>query len=470
MALSITGQRLLLSVGALVLGLTACTGPSDAEGGAPAREQTSSPHNSDHVPKRARDDDWTTYHYTQNRRGYDASIPTASGQLSSAWTAALDGAVYAEPLVIGTTIIAVTENDTIYGLSFKGKVLWKQHVGDPVPRSELPCGNIDPLGITGTPSYSPDTGQVYFAAELDNPIRHELFAVDVSTGEVAWSHSVDPEGMNVATQQERSALAIAQGKVWVPFGGLFGDCGSYHGWVVGFPLSGKGKLVAYQQPSSNEAGIWAPSGPAVDADGHLYVAVGNGAAFQPPYDDSDSIVELDGTKKVDLFAPDNWAQENQQDLDLGSTGPMLFSALGEKWVLAAGKAGDVYLLRRGDLGGIGGYAATTPGCPSWSGFAAHAGVVYVPCRNGLTAYRITKGPSITSLWSNTDAGYGAAPVLGGGAVWAVYNGSLLEIDPSNGQTVARTSVGAAPHFATPTLHDNLALVGTNTGVSAVTIS
>ena len=53
------------------------------------------------------------------------------------------------------------------------------------------------------------------------------------------------------------------------YGGLFGDCGDYHGAVVGFGLDGSGPLVSYVVPSGRAAGIWGPSGPAVDPSGDL---------------------------------------------------------------------------------------------------------------------------------------------------------------------------------------------------------
>lgn len=415
-------------------------------------------------------DNWVTYHYDQKRHGYDPYATPASGQLSTAWSTALDGAVYAEPLVVNDTVIVATENDSIYALGLDGSVLWRTNLGTPVPLSELPCGNIDPVGITGTPMYDAGTGRVYFVAELDNPIRHRLYAVNASTGAVEWSRGVDPEGSTPMVEQQRGAMAISQGRVWVSYGALAGDCGPYHGYEIGAKLTGHGALSIYQTPSARGAGLWAPTGPSVDNQGHLFVAPANGAAFGPPYDDSDSIIKLDGNQKISLWAPDNWAQENEADQGQGPAAPLLFNALGKRWGFVVGKAGHLYLLHQGNLGGIGGQVAQAEHCKVWSGEAFHDGVIYVPCLSGMAAYTITAGPTITQLWHVDTTGYGAAPVFGGGALWASSGGQVLQLDPTDGSTVASISVGDSPHFATPTLHGSLVIVGTMSGVTAVSTS
>src|SRR5271165_1195449 len=99
--------------------------------------------------------DWPTYHLNTQRTGYLADFPDPQ-HFTHAWTAQLDGAVYAEPLVVGGDIIAATEADTIYALDARsGQIAWHVNIGTPVPLADLPCGDIDPLGITGTPVYDP---------------------------------------------------------------------------------------------------------------------------------------------------------------------------------------------------------------------------------------------------------------------------------------------------------------------------
>src|SRR6266545_6233827 len=68
------------------------------------------------------------------------------------------GNVLAQPLYIDNgpggraTIIAVTESNNVYALdAVDGSLLWQENVGTPVPLGNLPCGNIDPMGIMGTP-------------------------------------------------------------------------------------------------------------------------------------------------------------------------------------------------------------------------------------------------------------------------------------------------------------------------------
>src|SRR6266496_2724205 len=69
----------------------------------------------------------------------------------------ISGNVYAQPLYIeggpnGPMIIAVTESNNVYALNATtGTVIWQRNLGTPVSISQLFCGNIDPIGITGTP-------------------------------------------------------------------------------------------------------------------------------------------------------------------------------------------------------------------------------------------------------------------------------------------------------------------------------
>src|SRR2546429_6476796 len=62
-----------------------------------------------------RSTDWTTYHRDNQRTGYIASTPDPHS-LSKIWGKQLDGAVYAQPLVVGNHVIVATEGDSLYAL------------------------------------------------------------------------------------------------------------------------------------------------------------------------------------------------------------------------------------------------------------------------------------------------------------------------------------------------------------------
>ena len=236
---------------------------------------------------------WTMFGGRPDRRGATASGPSPAG-LHKAWTSEeLDGDIYGEPLVVAGRVLVVTEGDSVYAIdATSGKRAWRVNLGDPVPRSALECGNIDPTGITGTPVIDVATSTLYVVAFVQ-PGRHDLVAINVSDGSIRWRRTADPPGLDPLHEQQRSALVIANGRVYVAYGGLFGDCGPYKGAVVAFALDGSSESQSWIVPTRREAGLWAPSGPAVDSAGDLYVSVGNAASTDPAnFDDGNAVVRL----------------------------------------------------------------------------------------------------------------------------------------------------------------------------------
>src|ERR1044072_5114914 len=104
----------------------------------------------------------TQEHNNASRDGVyiDAAFtPSAAANLTRDlnFNGAISGNVYAQPLYIeggpsGPMIIAVTESNNVYALNATtGTVIWQRtDIGPPVT-SGLPCGNINPAGITGAP-------------------------------------------------------------------------------------------------------------------------------------------------------------------------------------------------------------------------------------------------------------------------------------------------------------------------------
>jgi hypothetical protein len=340
-----------------------------------------------------------------------------------------------------------------------------------VPASALPCGNIDRLGVVGTPAYDPATGLV-FAVNTQAGPKHVLYGLDARTGAIRVHRDIDPPGIDPATHLQRAALAVANSQVYVAYGGNYGDCGQYQGRVVAVPTSGSGAMLSFAVPTRREAGIWGPSGPAVTAAGAIVVTTGNGEATSGAWDHSDSVLRLSPTLQLlDGFAPTGWAQENGADADLGSTGPLL---LGDGRALAAGKGGTIYLVDVQRLGGVGGQLASLGNCHSYGGMAAGrqaaAGTpVFVPCVSGVQQVVVGAGRTLRRGW-HAPGRINGSPIVAGSTVWALEQAGTLDgLDAATGKVRVAVSVGPTTRFATPAVAGSRLFVPTLKGVTAVQI-
>lgn len=412
--------------------------------------------------------DWPTYHGNSLRTGYSPTLKAVTRTPALIWNVPLDGAVYGSPIVAaGGLKFVATENNSVYRIQ-GNRVIWRRHLGAPVPLSSLPCGNINPLGITSTPAYDASTHTLVVVGEFANPFRHVAVGLDPVSGAQRWFRRVDvPSTVGITPQamQQRGALLISGRRVYVPYGGLAGDCSSYRGSVVGLDLDHPTttSLWHFTVPTPREGGIWAPPGPVENPGGGILVSVGNGAiGSSGSYDYSDSVLKLAFQRIYGYFSPSSWRSDNNADADLGSQSPAIVG----NFVFQAGKSGTAYVLNRSSLGGIGGQVSSANVCRSFGGTAVVGNVVYVPCTDGVRAVRINSNGTMSVLWHSTAAA--GSPVVGGGRVFVLdtANGILRLLSPSTGATITSLSVGSVSRFATPALWSNAVLVGTLNGIKA----
>jgi outer membrane protein assembly factor BamB len=400
--------------------------------------------------------DWSTYYHRNDRSGFSLDGPVSPSSVRQQWrSAVLDGQVYAQPLVVGDRVIVATENDSVYSLRVgDGSVAWRNHLGSPVPGSSLPCGNIDPVGITSTPVVDTRANRLY-AVGLVRPLHYLLFDLDLTTGRLIASRDV-AGGAAPAVSNQRGALALTGGKVFVPYGGRTGDCGDYHGHIVSVAVSatGLGAVHSYTLPTQRQGGFWAPPGPVIASDGSLYITSGNSSSTST-YDYGNSVVHLSATLRLlDSFAPTNWRILNAGDLDLGSTSPVL---LPDARVFQVGKSGVGYLLDAAHLGGIGGQLSSRTVCRGSSAFGGVAhdrDRLFVPCSTGIVAVTV-RGNTFRVAW-NTPISDPGPPIVTPNAIWSVANpaGHVVALDPASGALLATLPIGTTPsHFTSPAAGD-----------------
>src|SRR5882762_10446891 len=286
------------------------------------------------------------------------------------------GNVYAQPLYIeggpnGPVIIVVTESNNVYALNATtGTVIWQRNVGAAVT-SGLPCGNINPLGITGTPVVDLASRSLFFDAMINvggqTPIKHFIYSLNVDTGgtNAGWPVDVNAtatyNGITFTSlvQNERGGLALVNSRVYVSYSGHLGDCGTYHGWVVGVSINNPSDVMAWATTAIG-GGIWGHGGVASDGT-NMFVVTGNTFGTNGVWMGGEAIIRLQAGpiwsgQPTDYWAPTNWFSLDQGDTDLGGVSATVIDVPGgtpSKLVLALGKDRNAYLVNRGNLGGIG---------------------------------------------------------------------------------------------------------------------
>jgi hypothetical protein len=298
---------------------------------------------------------------------------------------AANDAVYAQPLFVDGNggqdlLVVATEADNVYALdAATGAQVWVKNLGTPLPLSDALCGNIDPLGITGTPVIDLASRTIFLdaltvgTADGGTTPHHQIFALSIDTGNIRAGWPIDAGSVaksggttfSAAPQGQRGALALLGGQLYVPYGGLYGDCGSYHGWVVDVSIANPTSVQSWATTALG-GGAWTPGGVSTDGTS-LYVSTGNTFGTSgTAWGGGDALIRLSTAPAMTAyFAPKNWFFLDNEDEDMG-TAPVVFDLPGSTpghLAVIFGKDGNAYLLDRNNLGGVGSaLGANTSAC------------------------------------------------------------------------------------------------------------
>jgi len=501
----------------------------------------------------------TTYHNDTSRTGQNiretilTPADVNSSEFGKLFSVPVDGAVYAQPLYLSAVTVAggthnvlyvATENDSVYAIDADvGTVYLKVSLiaagGNPAnSASDLSCTDLVPeVGITGTPVIDPVGGTLYVVAKskVNGSIVQYLHALDVTTlaeklnGPVGIHASVPGTGydasggsviFNAKQENQRAALLLESGHVVIGWGSHC-DNDPWHGWIISYNASTLAQeAVLNASPNGRGAGVWmSGGGPAVDANGNIYFATGNGTS-NGTSDYGDSIVKLGPPANnkfpvLDYFTPYNQGTLDTKDIDLGSGGLVLLPTLpsGRQLLAQQSKQGTIYLL---DMNNLGKYCLNlTPACTNgdpqivqeimgassgvWGTPAYWNGNLYwTGANDSITAYSFDANnsglisttptsksaqifpaaapiPAISAngntngiLWA-LDGSSDDSTCMGGATCLGLYafdaNNLAHRLYASSQAANNRDSPGSAVKFATPIIANGKVYVGTRSSVS-----
>jgi hypothetical protein len=286
--------------------------------------------------------------------------------------------VYAQPLYVEngaggaeTFVVATEDNHVTTFNATTGAQIWDTPpatIGTP-SGGQLPGGTVGPanVGITGTP-YIDITSRTIFLDAMtmpaNNSYHHMVFALSLDTGKVLTNWPVDVNaavsGFDSGIQNQRGALQFVNDILYVPYGGYDGDGGTYYGSVIGFPIANPQKPTWWHTKAA-KGGVWGPG--ALPTDGtSVFPVTGNTSGTNGTWGGGEAVIRLAAGptfsgNSADYYTPSNWEQLDNGDTDLGGASEVLVDMPGAQYphlVAAGGKDGNLYILNRDNLGGIGG--------------------------------------------------------------------------------------------------------------------
>jgi hypothetical protein len=234
-------------------------------------------------------------------------------------------------------------------------------------------------GIRGTPVIDPVSRSIYAVSGNGPHLVHKI-AVDtgVETTTGGWpvtltNNTVSYNGtqFNSSNQNQHGALLFMNDILYIPFGGEYGDGGTYNGWIIAVNTTANPPAVAGWTTQSSRSGIWGSGGLASDGTGSVFGCTGDttvggnsvqDATNSRPTSDSEECVRVTGMaaftrSAANVFVPMDAINETwdkpAHDLDYGASTPayaVLPAGSNPPAVLVSpAKGGHLYILNGTNL-------------------------------------------------------------------------------------------------------------------------
>jgi PQQ-like domain len=381
----------------------------------------------------------------------------------------LDGTVDASAIYLHGATVGGARHDTFFVTTSYGKTIAVDASSGAILWEYTPPGFAGWAGTAqitnSTPAADPDRQHIYAAAP-DGAVRK----LAIADGHAVWTTAVT---LLPSREKIASPVKVFRGRVIAVTGGYVGDAPPYQGHVALLDTQSGALLTVWNSLCSDRTGlmqpascastrsaIWGRAGTVIDAaTGNLFVATGNGP-YNGKTDWGDSVIELNGdaTQVLGNYTPADNATLDTQDLDVGSTSPVL---LGMGTVAQGGKDAVIRLLGVQDIAGTTphvGNELQTVQTPSGNKLFTEPAVwreraetwLFAADGGATTAWSFGGG-KLTQVWSHATGG--TSPVVAGRLLY-VYdpNGGLHVYDPRSGTEIANLECGGG-HWNSPIVVD-----------------
>lgn len=460
-----------------------------------------------------------------------------AGTFGKLFTQNVDGIIVGQPLYasnvlmndgnVHNVVFVATQHNTVFAFDGDNNQgnnaapLWAVSLNgagtsDPIADYGCTGTHFTEIGVTGTPVIDSAKTTLYVVAKTVTAGQRafSLHALNISTGAELLGGPVVINGtapssngsgtFNPIYQLQRPALLLESGTLYIGFGGNGCDEYAYNGWVFAYNSQTLAQTGAFLvTPDGTRASIWqGGAGPAADEFGNIYVVTANGTYDGPESknDFGDTVLKMGWNGStfgvLDYFTPQNQLQLAQQDLDLGSSGPLILPdqpGLYPHELVAGGKQGTLYLINRDDMGEFNPDAddviqsipkavvGELTGVPSyWNGSVYVAGDLdyikqFALINGALTTTPVSEtsvvfqgmGPASTSISANGSSN---------GILWALAHSTnvlyafnatnLSELYNSSQAPKLRDKLSPLIRFATPTVTNGKVYIG---GRSTLTV-
>lgn len=362
---------------------------------------------------------------------------------------------------------------------------------------------------TASPAVDPDRNYVY-AYGLDGYVHRHRTGDGAEIKGKGWPA---PATLKPYDEKCSSNLAVAKGAdgtgyLYAVHAGYPGDRGNYQGHLTAINLSNGSRQVfnavcsasrghfsptrAGRTCEARQAGIWGRAGVVYDRDLDLiFLSTGNGP-FQPARNNwGNSVIALKpvgtgtGGRPLGSYTPANQAELSRQDLDLGSSSPVILPVPAGCRIKHLGLIiGKDSLLRLLDLGALSGrrepghtggeigkpspipqngQVLTTPAV--WVNPADGKAWVFIATGKGICGLTVMAdkagNPSLKRQWSLKQGG--TSPIVANGILFYAASHRIRALNPLNGKKLwSDTSIGSV-HWQSPVVADGNLYIADNYG-------